>query len=330
MKAAYIEKTGPVKNIIYGDLPQPELAENQVLVKVGAVSVNPVDTYIRSGMYEMELPEPFIVGCDLAGVVEEVGENCQRFKPGDRVWGSNQGLFGRQGTFAEYAAVDECWLYNTPAEVSDEQAAATAMVGITAHLGLFRHVRLKMGETLFVHGGTGGVGSCVVQMAKTIGARVMASGRNIAKIKACRKLGAAATVDYEADDFADIVREFAPEGIDVWWETAREQDLDQAIELISPGGRVVLMAGRDSRPQLPVGALYSKDCKILGFAMFNASPDQQRKSAAEINRWMARRGFQANIDRVMPLEETAAAHKLQERNTLQRADTLAGKIVLKP
>src|SRR5262245_7068946 len=109
MKAAFIKETGPPGNIQYGDLDKPTPGEGQVLVKVEAVDVNPVETEIRSGMVPMPLPNPFVVGCDLAGVVEAVGPKATRFKPGDRVWGSNQGLFGRQGTFAEYAAVGEEW-----------------------------------------------------------------------------------------------------------------------------------------------------------------------------------------------------------------------------
>src|SRR5208337_2475879 len=107
----------------------------------------------------------------------------KRFKAGDRVWGSNQGLMGRQGTFAQYAAVEEQWLYNLPEEVSFEDAAAIALVGITAHLGLFREANLKMAEKVFVHGGSGGVGSCVVQMARAVGARVMTTAGNDDKVQ---------------------------------------------------------------------------------------------------------------------------------------------------
>ena len=114
MKAAYIEEPGAPDKIIYGDLPKPKPTESQVLVKVKAVAVNPVDTYVRAGLYATDLPKPFVIGCDLAGVVEAVGPAATKYKPGDRVWGSNQGLLGRQGTFAEFAAVDECWLYPTP------------------------------------------------------------------------------------------------------------------------------------------------------------------------------------------------------------------------
>src|SRR5438128_12646062 len=163
MKAAFIKQTGPPENIIWDELPAPQPGPTHCLVKVSAVALNPVDTYIRGGMIQMPLPSPFIVGCDLAGTVAEVGRVVTRFEPGDRVWGSNQGLQGRQGTFAEYCAVDECWLYPTPQGVSDEQAAAIALVGITAHLGLVRDAQLQKGETIFIQGGSGGVGSTVVQ-----------------------------------------------------------------------------------------------------------------------------------------------------------------------
>ena len=141
MKAAYIEKVGPPETMRFGDLPKPKPSGSQVLVRVKAVAVNPIDTYIRSGLYAAELPKPFIVGSDLAGVVEAVGPDVRRWKVGDCVWGSNQGLLGRQGCFAEFAAVDECWLYAIPEGVFERDAAAVALTGITAHLGLFRDWR---------------------------------------------------------------------------------------------------------------------------------------------------------------------------------------------
>ncbi len=328
MKAAFIEKPGPAENIIYGNQPKPKPADNQVLVKVKAVAVNPVDTYIRAGMYPMDLPQPFIVGCDLAGVVEATGAAVTKFRKGDRVWGSNQGLLGRQGTFAEYAAVDECWLYPTPEEVSDQDAAAAALVGITAHLGLFRDAQLKAGENLFINGGTGGVGSCVIQMARAIGARVFTTAGSREKVQICRQLGATMAVNYKADDVDAALGKFG--AIDVWFETLREQDFDRALKHLAFRGRIIVMAGRDSRPPFPVGPFYVKDAKLLGFAMFNASADEQRKCAAEINRWLAKGRLRPRIDRVMPLSETAAAHRLQEESTVRKTGGLAGKIVLTP
>ncbi|HRX82235.1 MAG TPA: NADPH:quinone reductase, partial [Pirellulaceae bacterium] len=198
MKAAYIEQTGPAENIIYGDLPKPEATGSQVLVKTGAVALNPVDTYIRNGANYWELPKPFVVGCDLAGVVEAVGPDATQYKVGDRVWCTNQGLMGRQGTFAEYCVVDECWVYPTPDNVSDETAVACSLVGVTAHLGLFRAAKLTTGESIFVHGGTGGVGSMVVQMAKAAGARVITTGGTDEKCAKAKELGADVVVNYKS------------------------------------------------------------------------------------------------------------------------------------
>jgi len=330
MKAAYIEQTGPAANIIYGELPTPEPHGAQVLVKVGAVSVNPIDTYIRNGANYWELPKPYIVGSDLAGTVVATGPDATRFKVGDRVWGSNQGLMGRQGTFAEYCAVDECWLYGTPPGVNDMTVAASALVGITAHLGLFQCARLKAGDLLMVNGGAGGVGSMVVQMAKAAGARVIATAGSTAKLSACRDMGADLTLNYKTDDVAAHVRSFAPNGVDIFWETTREPNFDAIVPMLAERGRIVLMAGRDARPVFPVGPFYVKGCSLHGFVMFKAFPDEQRRCADDINRWLASGQIQPLIGRVLPLSEAAAAHQLQEDNTLRKADTLQGKIVLKP
>ena len=330
MKAAYINKTGPPENILYGDLPAPKPGPTQCLVKVSAVALNPIDTYIRAGMFQMPLPAPFIVGCDLAGTVAEIGPGVTRFEPGDRVWGSNQGLLGRQGTFAEYCAVDECWLYPTPHDVTDEQAAASALVGITAHLGLVRDAKLEKGETIFVHGGSGGVGSTVVQMAKAIGARVVATAGSAKKVELCRQLGADFVINYKTQNVEVELKSIAPAGVNVWWETLREPNFDLAVGALSARGRMIVIAGREARPSFPVGPFYVKGCSLHGFVMFTASPKEQQDAADDINRWLAEGKLKANIDRVMPLSQAAAAQRLQEESTIGHSGVLAGKIVLKP
>ena len=137
MKAAFIESTGaPGRDPLWRPA-RPRAEGRRSPGENRAVAVNPIDTYIRAGIVPMPLPMPFVIGCDLAGVVDKLGAGTTRFKVGDRVWGSNQGLLGRQGTFAEYASVAEECLYPTPPDVKDEDVAAIALVGITAHLGLF-------------------------------------------------------------------------------------------------------------------------------------------------------------------------------------------------
>jgi len=331
MKAAYIERTGPPEVIRYGELPEPKPAGHEVLVRVAAVALNPVDTYIRSGMIAAELPKPYIIGCDLAGTVEAVGPEVQRFKPGDRVWGSNQGIMGRQGTFAEYACVHEQWLYPIPAGVEEQQAAAVALVSITAHLGLFRTAGLRSGETVFVNGGTGGVGSMVVQMAKAVDAKVIATVGSEQKAELCRSWGADRVVQYKTEDVDEAIRDFTHgRGVDLWFETLREPNFERSFPLIRTGGRMVVMAGRDAKPPFPVGTFYVKDLTLYGFVLFNAPADQQRQCAEQINRWLQEGKLRAPIGRVFKLAEAAEAHRLQEENTLGKAGTLTGKIVLLP
>lgn len=330
MKAAYIERTGPPEVIRIGTLPDPQPGPHDVLVGVRAVSVNPIDTYIRSGAVSIPLPNPYIIGCDLAGDVIECGPQVTRFRPGQRVWGSNQGLFGRQGTFAERAAVHEDWLYPIPDGMTYEQAAAGALVGITAHLGLFLHGGLQAGETVFVNGGTGGVGSSVIQLARAAGARIIATAGTEEKLSKCRELGADCALDYHAADLDDRIRDFAEPtgGVHLWFETQREPTPDRTVALLAKRGRYIVMAGRGARPEFPIGPFYVKDLRMIGFAMFNATPDEQRQCAHAINELFAKGGWKPLIGRVLPLEQAAEAHRLQEANTLGKQGTLIGKIVL--
>jgi NADPH2:quinone reductase len=331
MKAAFIDTTGSPDVIRYGDLPAPAPGEGEVLVRVRAAALNPIDLYIRSGTVAMPIPRPFVSGCDLAGVVEALGPRVSRFQVGDRVWGSNQGLLGRQGTSAEYVCSHEDWLYPLPANVSEQDAAAAALTGITAHLGLFRACHLQAGETVFVNGGTGGVGSMVVQMAKAVGARVVTTVGSAAKAELCRRWGADLVLNYKSDDLTAGVRSATGgKGVDVWYETQREPDLVRTVDLMAQRGRIVLIAGRAARPVFPVGPFYVKGLSLLGFAMFNATAAEQRRAAEDINRWLAEGKLHPNIGKVFRLEEAAAAHRFLEENTLGGAGTLMGKVLLIP
>jgi NADPH2:quinone reductase len=328
MRAAYIEQTGPVEVIKVGDLPRPEPGPGQVIVRVHAVALNPIDLYIRSGLVPMPLAFPYVIGCDLAGTVEQVGKGSTRFRVGDRVWGSNQGLLGRQGVAAEYAAVDEAWLYPTPALLQDAEASAMALVGITAHLGMFQFGQLKAGETVYVPGGTGGVGSMVVQMAKAVGAGVATSAGSPERVGLCRSLGADLALDYKTDDIPSRLREFVPEGVDLWFETQREPNLEIAIPLLRRNGRLILIAGRTAKPALPLGAFYPRNCAIFGFAVFNATADQQRRCAGDIIRWIEEGLLKPLVGRTFPLTAAVEAQRFLEEKTLKGAGSLTGKVVI--
>jgi len=298
------------------------------LIDVSAVDVNPIDTYIRSGAIPSNIQCPYIIGRDLAGTVVEVGSQVKKFKPGARVWVTGQGVGSRQGTFSEFAVVAEEWIHPTPDGVRDEDMVAVSLVGITAHLGLVMHAKLRANEILFVNCGSGGVGSCVVQIGKALGAKVITTAGSDAKVEACRKLGADLAINYKTEDVVAAIRNFAPKGVNVWWETLREPDFERTIPLLAMRGRMIVMAGRDAKPVFPVGPFYVKDCSLHGFAMFNATSEEQRIAAEDINGWMQSGKLTAQIDRIMPLSQAAEAHRLQEESTIHKKGTLAGKIVL--
>ena len=328
MKAAFVTVPGPAESIQVGELPPPEPLGAQVLVRITVSAVNPIDTYIRGGLVAMDLPSPFIPGCDLAGEVVKVGAQASRFKPGDRVWGSNQGLLGRQGTLSELAAVDEQWLYPTPDGVGDRTLAAGALVGITAHLGLVREAKLQQGETILVVGGAGGVGSTVVQLAKALGARVLATAGGEAKVQAALQAGADEVIDYHTEEIEAGVLRLAPEGVNVWWETRRDPAFVQAVSCLAERGRMVVMAGRDARPPFPVGPFYVKGLSLHGFAMFKATAEEQRRAADDLNRWFESGAYRPRIGKTFKLDDAIAAHRLQEAATIKQSAELIGKIVV--
>jgi NADPH2:quinone reductase len=201
---------------------------------------------------------------------------------------------------------------------------------VTAHLGLFRDAQLLAGESMFARGGTGGVGSMVVQMAKAAGARVITTGGSDEKCARCLELGADVAVNYKTQDVGDAVKQFAPDGVNVVWETLREPDFETLVPYLAERGRLVLIAGRDARPPFPVGPFYVKGCSLHGFVMFKATSEELRACGVDINRWLSAGKLRPLIGETLPLSQAATAHRLQEENTLNGAGTLSGKIVLTP
>jgi len=247
-----------------------------------------------------------------------------KFAAGDRVWCNNQGYDGRQGTFAEYAAVDERLLYPLPAGVDEHAAVAFVHSAFTACLGLER-ARPRAGETLFVNGGAGNVGSALIQMAKSRGLRVAATAGNPEGLDWCRSIGAEAVANYKQDDVDAVLKQFAPTGVDIYWDTSGQPDFDSTLNRLATGGRVIVMAGLRARPPFPVGPFYVKGCSMHGFAITHATVEELASSAEAIVGWMAQGKLKVRIDRVLPLSEAQTAHRLVEEHA-----PIAGKIVLTP
>jgi NADPH2:quinone reductase len=170
-----------------------------------------------------------------------------------------------------------------------------------------------------------------VQLGKWAGARVVATVGSAEKKKLCESWGADLALDYHSPTLDDEIRSFAGGGgIDVWFETQREPTLDRTISMMATRGRIVLIAGRAARAELPVGPFYTKDLRLCGFAMFNAAPEEQRVAAKAITALFRRGGWRPQIGQTFPLSRTADAHRLQEENSIHKKGSLIGKIVLVP
>jgi NADPH:quinone reductase len=171
----------------------------------------------------------------------------------------------------------------------------------------------------------------VVQQAKAAGAKVITTVGSAEKAAIAKKHGADCVLNYKSDPVDDQIKEFTGgKGVQVWYETLREPDFQRTVPLLASRGRMVIMAGRQAKPVFPVGPFYVKDCSLFGFAMFNARPEEQRECADDINRWLKEKKLHVVIGKQFKFSEAAAAHRLQEENTLQGKGTLTGKIVLVP
>src|SRR5262249_50816694 len=184
------------------------------------------------------------------------------------------------------------------------------------------------GEVVYVPGGSGGGGSMVVQMAKAVGARGATAAGSPERVELWKRLRAGLALDYQKEDNPARVRAFAPQGLHAWYGTQRGPNLEVAIPLLRKHGRMVLMAGRTAKPVLPLGAFYPRNCALFGFAMFNATPEQQRRCAADMIRWIEEGQLKAIVGRAFPLEAAVAAERFLEDHTLKGAGSLVGKGVI--
>ena len=321
-KAAFITKTGSPESIQWGEIDLPELKQSDVLVKVKAAAVNPVDTYIRSGKFPMQIPNPYLLGSDFIGEVEKTGAK-SRFKKGQLVWSNSAGKNGRLGCYAEYVVIEEKLLYAAPAKLDPLQVVAVAQSGPTACRGLIQGAQLHANEIIFVNGGGGNVGSSVIQLAVALGARVFASTTGQDKIEWCKSLGAEHVIDYKSDNVEEAIRKKAPQGVQVYWDTSKDPHFDLAVKVLAPHGRLVLMAGAESKPTFPVGAFYRNELSLKGFSLFFATPEELEGYAEIVNRCLTENRLKSKIAKVFPLAEAAKAHQL-----LEKEKELWGKVIL--
>jgi len=321
VRAACIEGFGDPSVIRYREVPDPATGPGQVLVRVEAVAVNSVDTYLRSGRWRTEVAFPLAVGRDLVGTVEAVGAGVADVRPGERVWTNSAGYGGRPGATAELVPVDRDRVYRLPDGADPVAFVAALHPAATAHGALLDRARLQARETVVVVGANGAVGMCLVQAGASAGAEVVAVVRRPEPTARLRDLGATRVIVAEA---ADAPAAAGP--ADVVVDTTRQVDVASVPERLHPRGRILLLAGR-GRAELDLWPVYTREIQLLGFVMSGMTAPELR-SAAD---WITATLPAVDVGLVLGFGEAARAHELLESGRLPRTPAgTVGRVVLRP
>ena len=295
MKAAAIHRFGGPEVLRTETLPVPEPGARQVLIRLDSAGIGVWDPYVRSGEFELAKGEfPRVIGNDGAGEVVAVGDRVRRAHVGDRVYA--YALEG--GFYAEYAAIDEDEIAPVPQGLSTREAGALGADGITALIGLEHELHLRAGQELMVFGASGGIGHLAVQLAKRLGAKVLAVASGPDGVELVRRLGADAAMDGKQDDVVGAVRAFAPDGLDAALVLVNGHGLDAALTQVRRGGRVVHPNGVEPAPRVPEG---------VTLRAYDGEPSPE--AFERLNRLIAAGPFHVELGRVYPLDEAAQAHR---------------------
>lgn len=304
MKAIVVHQSGGTEMLKYENAPRPEPKEDEILIRTMAAGVNPVDAYIRSGRYGGG-SHPYIPGMDVAGVVEKVGAKITKFKAGDPVYAYLS--FREQGGYAEFTIAKENETAIKPKNISFEQAAAVPLAATTAWQALIDAAGLKAGQTVLIHGGSGGVGHFAIQIAKARGAKVIATA-STANQDLLKQLGVDQPIDYTKTKFEDVVKD-----VDVVLEATRSDSMARSYGVVKKGGFVVSITGSPDQAQLEQHGL-------RGDAI-SAHPDAH--VLEELTKLIEARKLTPIVSQTFPLAEASKAHQqIETRHT-------RGKIVLK-
>src|ERR1041385_7184274 len=322
MKAIQVSQTGGPEALVPVDVPTPKPKPNEALVQIKAAGVNFIDVYFREGRYPA--PLPFINGQEASGVVTEVASEVTTLQPGDRV-----AYTSALGSYAEYAAVPASRLVKIPDELDFDQAAAALLQGMTAHYLVHSSYPLKPGETALIHAAAGGVGLLLVQMAKKIGARVIATAGTPEKAQLARDAGADECIVYtEADFEAETKRLTDGKGVHVVYDGVGKATFDKDLNVLRPRGYLVLFGGSSGAvPPFDLIKLSQKGSLFITrptLAHYTATRDELEWRANDVLQWIVRGELKLRIHKVYPLAEAAQAHRdLEGRKT-------TGKLLLKP
>ena len=305
MNATRVHKFGGPEVLRLEEVPTPQPGPGEVLVRMHAVGVNPVETYIRAGTYSRLPLLPYTPGNDGAGVIEQVGPDGDEFKPGDRVYTAGS----ISGTYAEFALCKTEQVHPLPANVSFAQGAAMGTPYATAYRGLFQRAEAKPGETVLVHGASGGVGTAAVQLARARGLRVFGTAGSDEGIKLARKQGAHEVFDHRAPGhFEEIMKATAGRGVDVIVELLANVNLGGDLSILAKGGRVVVIGSR-GRVEIDPRDTMQRDADVRGMVLPNTPPVELASIHAALVAGLENATLRPVIGKEFPLAEAAAAHR---------------------
>ena len=331
MKAFIVDRYGSADRVRASEAPDPEMREDDVLIEIHAAGVNPLDSKIRDGEFKLLLPYrlPLILGNELAGVVIRVGSRVRRFKPGDEVYARPDK--NRIGTFAEFIAVSEDDLAIKPKSLTMEEAASIPLVGLTAWQALIEKAKLKKGQKILIHAGSGGVGTFAIQLAKHVGA-IVATTTSTANVDLVKRLGADIVIDYKKDRFEEILRD-----CDVVLNSLDGETLKKSLRVLKPGGKLISISGPpdpDFAKGMGASWILRQIMRLLSyrirkkakrhhvsysFLFMKADGDQLRAITPLIDSGIIR----PVVDRVFPFESTKEAMAYVEHGRAK------GKVIVK-
>ena len=309
MKAICVRKTGGPDVLRLEELPDPIPGEGQVVVRLHAAGVNPVDVYVRSAAQGRNPVLPYVPGMDGAGVIEAVGPNAPGCAPGDRVYLSGAAALPMNGTYAERAVCTPANVHPLPAHLSYAQGAAVNVAYATAYRSIVDRARALPGDTMLVHGGSGGVGVAAIQIGRAMGLRVFATAGTERGLGLVLQQGAHLAFDHRAPDYLPrILAATAGRGVDVIIEMLANVNLDQDLGLLARNGRVVVVGNR-GRVEIDARQTMGRDAAILGMTLMNATPEDRVRIHAALDAGLANGSLTPIVGREFPLADAAAAHE---------------------
>ena len=309
MKAIVVHEFGGPEVLRLEEVPDPQPARHEVIVRVHAAGVNPADTYVRAGTYARKPALPFIPGYDAAGMIEAIGADVHGFRRDDRVYVLKPGGSPQPGTYAERTVCDVSHVHPLALDLSFEQGAAIGVAYATAYRALMQRAHAEPGETVLVHGASGGVGTAAVQVASSYGMTVIGTAGTPRGLDLVRDEGAQLALNHNHPTYVEEIMQFTTgRGVDVIVEMLANINLARDLTLLAPGGRVVVVGNRGTIEVNPRD-LMSREGVVMGMLLWNTPPDEMCRVQAALVAGFANGALRPIVGRTFSLAEASKAHE---------------------